>query len=83
MTGEKEFFSDLEEKDLQMHIEMGDDGQYSATGIGTITFERESGNPFLLNNVMHVLGLKKNSVLVTMLEDKGYDVVFSEGKSFL
>ena len=58
MTGEKELFSDLEEKDLQMHIEMSDDGQYNATGIGTITFERESGNPFLLNNVMHVPGLK-------------------------
>ena len=26
MTGDKELFSDLEEKDLQMHIEMGDDG---------------------------------------------------------
>ena len=38
MTGDKESFSDLEEKDLRMHIEMGDDGKYSATGIGTITF---------------------------------------------
>ena len=27
MMGDKELFSDLEEKDLQMHIEMGDDGQ--------------------------------------------------------
>ena len=26
MMGDKELFSDLEEKDLQMHIEMGDDG---------------------------------------------------------
>ena len=26
MTGDKELFNDLEEKDLQMHIEMGDDG---------------------------------------------------------
>ena len=52
-------------------------------GIGTITFERESGNPFLLKNVMHVPSLKKNLVLVTMLEDRGYDVVFSEGKAFL
>ena len=66
-----------------MHIEMGDDGRYSATGIGTITFERESGNPFFLKNVMHVPGLKKNLVSVAMLEDKGYDVVFSEGKAFL
>ena len=29
MTGDKELFSNLEEKDLQMHIEMGDDGRYS------------------------------------------------------
>ena len=32
---------------------------------------------------MHVPGLKKNLVSVAMLEDKGYDVVFSEGKAFL
>jgi hypothetical protein len=38
MTGAKDIFSDLEEKDLKMHIEMGDDGRYSETSIGTITF---------------------------------------------
>jgi hypothetical protein len=38
MTGDRESFIDLEEKDLRMHIEMGDNGRYSATGIGTITF---------------------------------------------
>ena len=53
------------------------------TGIGTITFERELGKPFLLKYVMHVPGLKKNLVSVAMLEDKGYDVFFSEGKAFL
>ena len=83
MTRDKELFSDLEEKDLQMHIEMGDDGKNNVTGIGTITFERESGNAFLFKDVMHVPGLKKNLVLVIMLEDRGYDVVFSEGKAFL
>ena len=41
MTGDKEIFSSLEEKDLQMHIKMGDDGRYSATRIGTITFQRQ------------------------------------------
>jgi hypothetical protein len=83
MTGDKELFSDLEEKDLKMHIEMGDDGRYSTTSIGTITFQRELGKPFQLKDVMHVPGLKKNLVSVTMLEEKGYDVVFSDGKSFL
>ena len=77
MTGDKELFSDLEEKDLQMHIEMGDDGRYSVTGIGTITFERELGKPFLLKYFMHVPGLKKNLVSVAMLEDRDYDIVFS------
>ena len=83
MTGDKELFSDLEEKYIQIHIEMGNDGRYSVTSIGTITFERESGKPFLLKDVMHVPGLKKNLVSVAKLEDKGYDVVFSNGKDFL
>jgi hypothetical protein len=82
MMGDKELFSDLEERNLKMHIEMGDDGRYSATGIGTITFQRESGKPFQLKDVMHVPGLKKNLVSVAMLEDRGYDVVFSDGKAF-
>jgi hypothetical protein len=83
MMGHKESFIDLEEKDLKMHIEMGDDERYNAIGIGTITFHRESGKPFQLKNVMHVPGLKKNLVSVAMLEDRGYDVVFSSGKSYL
>jgi hypothetical protein len=62
---------------------MGDDGRYSATGIGTITFQRESGKPFQLKDVMHVPGLKKNLVSVTMLEDIGCDVVFNNGEDFL
>lgn len=62
---------------------MGNDGRYSATGIGTISFKRESCKPFVLKEVMHVPRLKKNLIFVAMLEDKGYDVVFSEGKAFL
>ena len=37
MKGNTQLFS-LEEKDLQMHIDMGDDGRYSTTEIGTVTF---------------------------------------------
>jgi len=38
MIGNKKLFSDLEEKDLQMHIKMGDDGRYSVKEIDTVTF---------------------------------------------
>jgi len=33
--------------------------------------------------VIFVLGLKKNLVYVTFLEDRGYDVIFSKGNEFL
>ena len=53
------------------------------TEISTITFQRESSKPFQLKYVMHVPGLKKNLVSVAMLDEKGYDDVFSDGKDFL
>ena len=66
-----------------MHIKMGDDRRYNTTGVGTVTFQRELGNPLTLEDVMYVPGLKKNLVFVAMFEDRGYDVIFSEGKAFL
>ena len=62
---------------------MGDDRKYSATRIGTFTFQIQSGEPFILKYAMHVPGLKNNLVPVAMLEELGYDVVFSEGKVLL
>eukprot|EP00253_Pinus_taeda_P026149 PITA_26149 len=83
MIGDKNLFSALEEKDLKMRIEMGDDGRYSVSRVGTVAFQREHGAPLTFTDVMYVPGLEKNLVSVTMLEDKGYDVVFSKGKVFL
>jgi phage shock protein PspC (stress-responsive transcriptional regulator) len=83
MTRDKEIFSDLEERDHKMHIEMGDNGRYSVNGIGTINFHRESGKPFQLKDVMHVPVLKKKLVSFRMVEGRGYDVLFSNGKAFL
>ena len=50
-----------------MHIDMGDDGSYSATRIGTVIFQIQSGKPFILKYFMHVPGLKKNLVSFAML----------------
>ena len=59
-----------------MHIDMGDDGRYSMTDIGIVTFQWEFGSPLTLKDVMYVTSLKQNLVLVSMLEDRGYDVIF-------
>ena len=83
MTSDKSLFSALEEKELQMCIEMGDDGKYCVSGEGTVVFQREHGAPLTLIDVKYVPGLKKNLVSIAMLEEKSYDVVFSKGKVFL
>ena len=54
---------------------MGDDGRYSVSGVGTVSFQREHGALITLIDVKYVPGLKKNLVSVAMLEEKGYDVV--------
>jgi len=43
----------------------------------------DSGSHFTLKDVMYVPGLKKNLVVTSMLEDRGYDVIFSKGNDFL
>eukprot|EP00253_Pinus_taeda_P024896 PITA_24896 len=83
MTDDKNIFSTLEEKDLQMRIEMGDDGKYRVSSEGTVVFQREHGAPLTLADVKYVPGLKENLVSIAMLEDKGYDVAFSKGNAFL
>ena len=38
MSGDKNLFSTLEEKDLQMRIDMGDDGKYCVSSEGIVVF---------------------------------------------
>jgi len=83
MTNDKILFSSLEEKDLHIPIVMDNDKKYSVSGVGTTVFQREHGDRITLTNVKYVPRVKRNFVSVAMLEDKGYDVVFSKGKVFL
>lgn len=83
MKGCRDFFSDLEEKYLKMHNNMGDDGRYCAIRIGTVTFQRESSSPVMLKDVMFIPGIKKNLVSFSVLETRGYDLIFNKPKEFM
>ena len=83
ITDDKSLFISLDEKDLQMRREMGDNGKYRVLGEGTIMFQREHGAPLTMTSVKYVPCLKKNLLFVAMLEDKGYDVVTNKGKALL
>ena len=62
---------------------MGDNGRYNTTEIGTVTFQRESGSPLRLKDVMFVQGLRKNLISIVVLKDCGYNVIFRKGKELL
>jgi len=81
MTGHKHYFNKLNERELGFEILLGDDYAYHPNGMGTIKFERESGKPLYLSNVLYVLGLKKNLVSVSALKDKGYEVSFKDRRA--
>lgn len=66
-----------------MKIKLGDEKRYNVIGIGIVTIQRESGSPLTLKDFMFFLGLKKNLIFVTVLEDHGCEVTFIKGKVFL
>ena len=76
MTGQKRFFKSLVEGGLNLHIEVGDDAQYQAQGVGTVSFQREFGKPLSFVDVLYVPGLTKNLIYVFSVEDKAFQVKF-------
>ena len=80
MTGVRENFTDLSEKNIDLDIELGDDSTVKAVGQGTVLFQRESQQPMKVKDVLYVPGLAKNLISISAIEDRGYDVTFREGK---
>jgi hypothetical protein len=60
MTGYKEILLDFETKYFTDHVELGDDKCYKIEGVGSISFRLESRDRLHIDEVLYVLGLKKN-----------------------
>jgi hypothetical protein len=45
-------------------------------GVGTIPFQLKLGNSFDFDDVLFVPELRKNLILISFMEDKGYAVEF-------
>ena len=80
MTGDKEILSDFKKKSFAEQVELGDDKCYKIEGVGSISFRLEYGAMLHVDEVLYVLGLRKNLPLVATLEDKGYWVIFKDKK---
>ena len=73
----------MKEGGTGIHVELGDDAQYQAQGIGTVSFQRESGKPLSFADVLYVPGLTKNLISFYTLEDKGYQVKFHDHRVYI
>ena len=47
-----------------MKVELGDDGTYAIKGIGSASFQLQSGNVFHIEKIIYVPGLKKNLISI-------------------
>eukprot|EP00253_Pinus_taeda_P032558 PITA_32558 len=72
--GVREYFLEISESGIDMEVVLGDDRVVRVVGVGTMTFQRESKPPLKVSNVLYVLGMRKNLISVSALEDRGYEV---------
>jgi hypothetical protein len=76
MTGVREHLTDLRDTEVRIEIALGDDTLVRVAGVGTVTFRRDSMPPLSFREVLYVLGLKKNLISVSTLQDRGLEVTF-------
>ena len=82
MTAVREHLTDLTQIG-DVEVVLGDDRVVKGVGCGTVSFQRESLPPMLLREVLYFIGLKTNLVSVSSIEERGYEVLFHDGKVLL
>ena len=83
MSGYKGAISNLKEKQFAFMIEFGDDSTYSIQGVGSTSFQLSSRDTLHVEKIIYVPGLKKNLLYVSVLKDKGFQVIFMENQAYL
>jgi hypothetical protein len=83
MTGSQEVFETLAEWDSKLHMVLGDKSQLEIRGSGVVPFRMETGHVMRVQDVLFVPGLRYSMISVSMIEKKGFEVLFQDGKARL
>jgi hypothetical protein len=83
MIDARELFNSLLEEDSKLHIQLGNIAKYQVNGQGKMQFQLELGGSFDAQEVLYVLGLKKNLLSILVMEDKGYEVNLQRVQVFI
>jgi hypothetical protein len=79
MTGQRDILSCISENKFSQKVTLGDDYQYPIKGVGESNYKLNSGNSLKIKDVLYVLGLTKNLLSISYLENKGFRVAFIDG----
>jgi hypothetical protein len=80
MTDRRNHLTHFVEKETHLHVVLGDDARYNVRGVGTSTFQLDLDMQLKLEEVLYVPEMKRNLVSISALEDKCYNITFSEGR---
>lgn len=61
-------------------MELGDKKSYVVRGLVSTSLKLKNGTKLHINNILYVLGLRKNLLSISFLEDKGHKASFVDGK---
>jgi hypothetical protein len=82
MTGAYNLFYIFIESESDVHVELGMGTKHAIKGYGTMSFWMESGGMLRVMDVLWVPELK-NVLSVSMIEKKGFDVLFRDGEALI
>jgi len=77
ITRSGELFTNMTRGPKDVNVELGDKAKYAVEGNGSIEFQMDSSGIMEVNEVLYVLGLEKNFLLVSTMEDGVLEVNFT------
>jgi hypothetical protein len=83
MTGQKNNLSCVSENTFSHKVTLGYNYQYTIKGVGESKYKLNSGNSLKMKDILYVLGLKKNLLSISSLENKGYKFSFIYEEVFM
>jgi hypothetical protein len=76
-------FESFIEYNLEMHVVFGMGTKHEVKGFGTMPFHMELGRTLRVQDVLWVPKLKRSVISVSIIEKKGFDVAFQDGKELI
>ena len=83
VTGYGDHLVDVVQREFREKVVLGDDARYVVKGARATFFQLHFGKTLCMRDVLLVPGMTRNLVVVSALDNEGYDVIFSRGRVFI